>query len=309
MLPNLLSVAAIAIAVSSAPFTLAKPTGCRPAQIRNLVVFGDSFSDTGNEYNLSNHTWPLPSYYKGRFSNGPNWADDVAKAKKLKLQDYAFGGATSDSTLVQGYSGPSSTIAVPGFIQQIENYYIPKHNPKDVADSLFVVNFQGNDFFFDPSLDPKSVVGKLHDGIKRLVSLGAKNILVVENINMGIIPYFNTNATLAAAYTGIATQELAGYKALVKQIAREYGPSDGDRPFQECKDKKNNKVNVGYLNLWDLFAHLYKPSQLKRLGITDVINGCVSNDYKTVCKDADKHFYWDAFHPTAKIHKEIANAV
>ncbi|KAF9163855.1 hypothetical protein BGX21_009257 [Mortierella sp. AD011] len=307
MLPNLLSIVAIAIAVSSAPFALAKPIGCKPSGFRDLVVFGDSFSDTGNEYKLSNHTWPIPGYHKGRFSNGPIWADDVAKTKKLKLQDYAFGGATCDSALVQGYSGASSTIAVPGFIQQIEDYYVPKHNPKDVADSLFVVSFQGNDFFFDPSLDPKLVVDRLHDGIKRLVSLGARNILVMENINMGIIPYFNTNATLAAAYTGIAAQEQVAYKTLVKQITQEYGASDAKHPFLESKDKK--KVNVGYLNLWELFARLYKPSELKRLGIIDVINGCVSNDYSSICKDAGKHFYWDAFHPTTKIHKEIANAV
>ncbi|KAF8947745.1 hypothetical protein BGZ46_005483, partial [Entomortierella lignicola] len=232
----------------------------------------------------------------------------LSKAKNLKLQSYAYGGATSDSNLVQGYSGPDSTIAVPGFIQQIENYYAPKRNPKETAKSLFVVNFQGNDFFFNPAIDPKLVVDRLHRGISRLVELGAEDILLVENINFGIIPYFNTNATIAAAYASIATQERADYKTLVSQLNKAYGSNDINRPFHGCKHTKG-KVNIGHVNLWDLFIELYKPDSLKRLGITDVINGCVSNDYKTICKDANKHFYWDAFHPTTKIHKEIASAI
>ncbi|KAF8927029.1 GDSL lipase/esterase [Dissophora ornata] len=310
MLVNLLSVVALAVAASSIPSALAKPTACRKAQIENLIVFGDSYSDTGNEYKLSNKTWPLPSYDHGRFSNGPVWPERVASAKKYKLQNYAFAAATSDSKLVQGYSGPSSTIAVPGFIQQIESYYQPKANRKHAEKSLFVVNFQGNDFFFDPSLDPQLVVNKLRDGINRLVKLGARNILVVKNINYGLIPYFNTNATIAAAYTQIAGAEQKDYQKLeklIRELKNEYSIPSGTHPFVDCKG--SHKINISFMNLEELFKELYQPSQLKRLGITDVVNGCVSNDYTTVCKDAGKHFYWDAFHPTTKIHNEIAKAI
>ncbi|KAF9425082.1 hypothetical protein BGZ76_003432 [Entomortierella beljakovae] len=305
MLANTLSIVTISLALTS--FVIAKPIGCG-SSIKNLVVFGDSYSDVNNVYTLSNHTWPLASYDHGRFSNGPIWSEQVAHAKNLKLMTFAFGGSTSDSSLVQGYTGPTSSIPVPGFLQQIETLYIPTIRKKDISKTLFVVNFQGNDFFFDPTLDPKAVVGKLHEGIKRLVSLGAENILLVENMNMGVIPYFNSNPTQANLFTSIAIQEQADYKNLVKEIVGEYGPTDPKHPFR-CHYKKASKVNVGYLNLWTLFETLYKPSQLKRLGITDVINGCVSNDYTTVCKDAGKHFFWDAFHPTTKIHKEIAKAV
>jgi phospholipase/lecithinase/hemolysin len=74
MLFNLLSIAAVAFVASSA---VAKPTGCKRAHIENLVVFGDSFSDFGNVYKLSNKTWPLASYDHGRFSNGPIWSEHV----------------------------------------------------------------------------------------------------------------------------------------------------------------------------------------------------------------------------------------
>lgn len=51
---------------------------CLPVRIKSLVVFGDSFSDTGNVLELSKHTWPLPAFYPGgRFSGGPVWVDYV----------------------------------------------------------------------------------------------------------------------------------------------------------------------------------------------------------------------------------------
>ncbi|KAI1311564.1 hypothetical protein EDD11_003416 [Mortierella claussenii] len=310
MLVNLLSVVTVAVALSSAPYIAAAPVqGCKPVAIENIAVFGDSYSDTGNVYKLSNNTWPLPSYYHGRFSNGPIWVDHVTSAKHYKLHNYAYGAATSDNNLVQGYSGADSKLPVPGFIQQIETLYAPKSTPKDADRTLFIVNFQGNDFFFDPTINPVKVVERIHAGISQLVSLGARNILLVENIDIGKLPYFNTNATVAAAYSAIAKQELAAFKALEHTLNQQYGKAKGPHPFHACEDSANSKVNVGYFKLGELFAELSQPKQLERLGITDIVHGCVSNDYKTVCKDAENYFYWDAFHPTRKIHQEIASAI
>lgn len=219
------------------------------------------------------------------------------------MQTYAFGSATSDANLVQGYTGASSDVPVPGFTQQL-NLFI-RSTPEDVSKTLFVVNFQGNDYFFNSTIPPSEVVAKYHSGIERLVKLGAKNILVVRNMNMGLIPYFNTKPETAAYFTSISTKEQLLYKELAAQLYRKYGRPTG-RPFRDCKGRK---VNIGFLNLWDLFESLYRPSQLKRLGITDVLHGCVSSDYKTVCKTPGKYFFWDDFHPSRKVHNEIAEAV
>ncbi|KAG0206026.1 Protein OS-9 [Mortierella sp. GBA30] len=299
----------IAIGVSSAPSTMAKDaSGCSPAAIKNLVVFGDSYSDINNVYTLTNKTWPLASYDQGRFSNGPLWSEHVAKAKQYRLTSFAYGSATSDSTLIQGLSGPASSIPVPGFIQQIDTLYAPKANKNDASKTLFVVNFQGNDFFFDPTMNPQKVIDRLDQGIQRLVQLGARNILVIENFDYGLIPYLNTSASNAAAFSALAAKEQEDYKGLEKKLTKAYGRSVGSRPFRTCKGN-SKKVNLGYFKLGEFYKHLYQSRQLKRLGITDVIHGCVSNDYKTVCTDAGKHFFWDAFHPSKKVHQEVANAI
>ncbi len=46
----------------------------------SLVVFGDSLSDVGNAWVLSNYAYPPPNsgYDGGRFSNGPIWLEDLA---------------------------------------------------------------------------------------------------------------------------------------------------------------------------------------------------------------------------------------
>jgi outer membrane lipase/esterase len=74
-----------------------------------IVAFGDSLSDTGNDFILSGGTSPATPYFQERFSNGPIWLDQLA----IKLgvagpgpslsggTNYAYGGATAGS-LFQG---------------------------------------------------------------------------------------------------------------------------------------------------------------------------------------------------------------
>lgn len=76
----------------------------------NLVVFGDSLADSGNNYlatggaktavPLSGPTVPIYPYASGRDSNGPVWTEYFANSLGLGLapsllggNNYAFGGA------------------------------------------------------------------------------------------------------------------------------------------------------------------------------------------------------------------------
>ena len=81
--------------------------------LQEIVVFGDSISDNGvclecqpqyldgslfpknigNAFKLTNGTWPAdPAYFKGHFSNGPVWVEDLAETLGVKLNDFAIGG-------------------------------------------------------------------------------------------------------------------------------------------------------------------------------------------------------------------------
>ncbi|CAF5179240.1 unnamed protein product, partial [Rotaria sp. Silwood1] len=85
-----------------------------------IVCFGDSSSDTGNFYQLTNSKWPVdPPYYNGRFSNGKTW---IEKLGVSNLINYAYGSATTDNNLVQGFT--TLNVRVPGVRQQITKYMI-----------------------------------------------------------------------------------------------------------------------------------------------------------------------------------------
>jgi hypothetical protein len=44
-------------------------------------------------YRFTNESWPAdPAYYKGRFSNGPVWVENLANTLGLELHDFSIGG-------------------------------------------------------------------------------------------------------------------------------------------------------------------------------------------------------------------------
>src|SRR5690242_18787365 len=70
---------------------------------QQLVVFGDSLSDTGNTFAAA--ALPQPPYYDGRWTNGPNWVDYFAPLAgfsaptaylRYRGTNFAVGGATSE---------------------------------------------------------------------------------------------------------------------------------------------------------------------------------------------------------------------
>ena len=73
--------------------------------ISGIVSFGDSLSDVGNYYAATGGAVPPASYGydPGRFTNGPNWVEYLARDLGVAVPtaslkggtDYAYGGATT----------------------------------------------------------------------------------------------------------------------------------------------------------------------------------------------------------------------
>ena len=70
--------------------------------IKRLVVFGDSFSDSGNLFKATAGLIPKNPYWEGRFSNGPVWSEYLAYSLNIKLDNWAYSGSpTSSQNLLQ----------------------------------------------------------------------------------------------------------------------------------------------------------------------------------------------------------------
>ncbi|KAJ1962053.1 hypothetical protein GGI12_002874, partial [Dipsacomyces acuminosporus] len=95
-----------------------------PSPWSTVVSFGDSFSDSGNAAQITNGKYPTePWYWHQRFSNGPNWIDnlimDFGGLEKIKMRNFAHGGASSDNVLMKGNIFEH---VIPGTHQQVRGF-------------------------------------------------------------------------------------------------------------------------------------------------------------------------------------------
>ncbi|KAJ3111515.1 hypothetical protein HDU96_005646 [Phlyctochytrium bullatum] len=292
------------IAVASIPTAIAAPTSNRPrTPFSNIITFGDSWTDNGNVAKLTNNTWPVPSvYYQGRFSNGPVWADVLVELIGGTLADFAYGSATTNSKTLIGATGADSSIPVPSVDQQIADKYAAYLSTNTLGPKpLHILWSGGNDFFFDQlayklNLTGAKIATDVLGNVQTLLSppYNAKRILVINLPDLSVAPYFNTLGAAAA-----------DTKATFKRLADDFNDSlrGQVRAAKSAASGRSAKVEV--FDVKALVRGFVKnPTSF---GFTDSVNPCF--DGKTVCGDADKRVFWDAFHFTAKAHRYIAEGV
>ncbi|KAL0939979.1 lipolytic protein g-d-s-l family [Colletotrichum truncatum] len=268
----------------------------------SIVVFGDSMSDNGNgSARVSRGTWPSKRYYNGRFSNGIVWPEYVAGNLSIPLYDYAVGGATTSNSLVQGYTGPKSTIAVPSVLDQIV-MFLSKTTPqganfstsdsKALATPLFVLFAGANDILFNASISASQSFQFLERAELELRDAYPNaGVLTISPPDLARLPYGffidNLSKRQLTTYTNFLGDLLAGPGRMA--------------------------ANVDLRPLFDEFEYYATPvkygfAPLGKYGSCLVgVYGETSN--VTVCRDAERQVYWDEYHPTTLTHSWIAKRV
>ena len=67
-------------------------------QIDRIIVFGDSYADTGNFFGLRASIRRRPEIYTtGRFSGGTNYVDTLRELLQLPMYNFAIGGARTNN--------------------------------------------------------------------------------------------------------------------------------------------------------------------------------------------------------------------
>jgi phospholipase/lecithinase/hemolysin len=82
--------------------------------------------------------------------------------------------ATSDNTLVQGYTGPNATIASPSATDQVAQFLASHNGKANVADALYVILIGANDAFFDPNVTGAQTVENVSSIMKKLGKKGER---------------------------------------------------------------------------------------------------------------------------------------
>ena len=293
-------------------------TASAQAAYSQLIIFGDSLSDVGNDADVSDDKYGqrFPgsefNYTDGRFTSGKDtdpasslhggvWHEQLAKlflnlpAATASLDggfDYAYGGATTadgTSDLGKSFVGIPVTLTVNNMGQQVTDY-LSKNTPDPAA--LYIVWGGANDIFAsDPAADALVTTGKQAAKreaalITRLATAGAVNFLVPNLPPIGNTPSYNTSAGDTAAYNAAA--EAFGTR-LPKQMAK----------VTAALAAQGITVNIKILDVYGLFQRLLSNQQAYNFyNITDSAQGASVK--------ADNYLFWDAVHPTASGHYQLA---
>jgi phospholipase/lecithinase/hemolysin len=247
--------------------------------ITQIVAFGDSLSDTGND--LIAFGSPQPPYYQGRFSNGPNWIDDLAA--KLGVPDpqpslaggtnYAYGGATATAI----------NTGVPDLGQQVQQYLTtsPTANPN----ALYTVLMGANDFFGGVS-DASGPANAVNAALTSLIGAGAKNILVSYLPPQGVTPLIQSEGP--AAVSAIDALDVAFNNDIAADVTALRSANPG--------------VTISVVDLYaSTNAILANPGAYGFTNTTDEgINAPPG-------ANLNQYLFWDDVHPTAAGHALIAD--
>ena len=272
--------------VSSLPFSLSFSEN---VPFESIVIFGDSLSDNGNVYALTNETYPIPPYWKGRYSNGPNWVDQLNLSG---VSNYAYGSATTDNNLVQGYT-KGNTVPVPGMLQQVEIYLNSTNvNEIDFERTLYILWGGNNDFIFDFTLYPDVIVASLLKSAQSLLDIGAKNLLVFNQVP---VQYFPFTKPFGAPELFIYLTEQGNFHLL---------------NFTESIQINNPQASLKIFDIHSLILNIVTENSTN---FTNTADNCWENVNVTTvlqfCTDPDEYFFVDTLHFTSRAHGLIADAV
>jgi len=283
------------------------------AKPSELVIFGDSLSDAGNNAALvdaglfgfpvgSRTPTPISAppisdpvfiptlpYSSNRYSNGPVWTEQFAASLGLSATNslspggtnFAFGGAR----IVGG--------AVPSLTNQLGSFLSLTHGPAP-SSALYIVEGGGNDArdVFETAAgggDPAPLITAYAQNMGSLLSqlegAGARDILLADIPDIGRIPAI---ATLGSFASGLASDLAAQMNsALFGELA--HTPAG---------------VNIHVLDLYGLLDKV--TDDPGAFGLTNVTTACAA-DAQCIASPTGA-FFWDGIHPTTEGAGLISNA-
>ena len=282
-----------------------------------VIVFGDSLSDVGNVRQKMEDKFFLSypggdfNYSDGRFTNSSDtdpssnaytgvWHEQLARtflqlpAPTASLNgglDYAFGGATSndgssDRTVFDNpvpFGGGNNSITIDNLGRQIDRYL--NQQTVDPA-ALFILWGGANDFFDDDSAGNVSAAShRVVTMVNRLITAGAKNILVPNVPPLGSIPFYGDDGNKQASLNRAS----AAYRDQL----------NADLDTNALLYSATNPPIIYRLDIWSLFVRFV--ANPGNYGFVDVVHPAQGESV-----NPDQYLFWDKIHPTTAGHFEIA---
>ena len=264
-----------------------------------------------------------PPYFEGRFSNGPIWVENLAEDLGLTITPSTelsvfspeipipsavtltssgfevspfFNGATTASSVNFAFGGAQTGENgagelgdfIPGVTTQVEWFVNDHQQVQQLADSsaLYIIWAGPNDYLTIPDADPEEVVDNLETSIESLFNLGARNFLVSNIPDLGVVPLAQEpNPPVSSAQLTDFTEQ---HNSLL----------------EETLDKLSgtlNGINLMPLDVDDLFNDILANPE--EFGFTNISEPCLDPITLSSCSNPDEYLFWDTVHPTASAHE------
>ncbi len=271
----------VVLLVSLSILSLMLATATSAGSFTELVVFGESLSDTGNLFAATGGAIPpSPPYFEGRFSNGPIWVDYLASALDLSVDDFAVSGALTGRT--NRFDDPSIPVEFPGLLDEIDAF-VGLNPAGGDRHTLYAVWAGADDFRASPS--PATIlpaVQNLAHAVDTLTRHGARHILVFNMPDLGLTP-----AGVASGFSTELTALSIAFNHALKSTLKGRGH------------------HVIVVDIFDLVNDIVADPS--KYDLTDVSTPCLDLVTFSVCADPDEHLFWDPLHPTTRGHKILAD--
>jgi phospholipase/lecithinase/hemolysin len=293
----------------------------------SLYVFGDSLADQGNIFHLTKalrvepavapSESPHHTYFDGRFSNGyigfeylwqrlsrqgPGSQKGLQSflgspfGETARAVNFAFGG-TGTPYLDQTPGG----FWAPGLKGQVELFRLSLHMRTPSANALYAITTGANDYRTDPfnvPMDPNEVVANIVEAVDTLYELGARNVMVLDLPDLGLIPGNSGEAESASWISAVHNLILDGALADLQQR----------RPDLHL-------IPVKLAPLFQDAISRLEPNipALAGRGFPDAA-ACLFID-PSVCPDVSLdlfgsevgYLFWDIVHPTTEVHRMLGD--
>jgi phospholipase/lecithinase/hemolysin len=259
----------------------------------DVIMFGDSLSDTGNALAIGEFPpiKPIPPYYDGRYSNGPVWVEQLAShlglagpaPSELGGTNYAFGGAETGSG--------ASWMNTPNMAEQVADY-LGANTPSGYE--LFVIWGGANDLFeklanAELPPDPSVPVLNLAQHIGALALAGAETFLVPNLPPLGETPWIS--AFPDEIRDGINDWTI-GYNLW---LAATVDQLESILP-----------ITIYEFDSYGLFMQVMADPG--SYGFTNVTDAAYDEYTQVLVPNPDEYVYWDGVHPTTRGHQVLADA-
>lgn len=309
------------------------PIGASGAGFDYTYILGDSLSDQRNLFIATESLIGVgipraDHYWQGRFSNGKNYVDVlsermgiVTNASLLGGNNFADGGARTDYNIVEadstkpfpvnllGQGGALPENAFPWTLDSQraaftargvydpDGLYIVFAGANDLSDLITMVAIHSKYPLLFPDPQPALVMGKvlqsINNTIAAFVTAGARNIMVPNVPNLGVIPAVTSNGP---AFAGLAAAMTAQYNAALNTMLSGW--------------EATGLVNIIPFNTYSLLTNLVNNPAA--YGFSNATTPCYTGfvgptQPGSECAAPGSYVFWDIEHPTTAAHGLLAD--